>query len=78
MAKDACKSKQKNPKDFNWAWQCFLNGKWKQFECTECILLEMQYYAYKNKQIKQVQTIKIANGTVDLETCMIRLNDGSE
>ena len=38
----------------------------------------MQYYAYKNKQIKQVKTIKIANGTVDLEACTIKLNDGSE
>ena len=38
----------------------------------------MQYYAYKKKQIKQVQTIAIANGSVDLETCMMKLNDDSE
>ena len=41
--------KVKSVHDFNWAWQFWdqMQLQWVQFDCTECLMLEFNYQAFK-------------------------------
>ena len=47
----AIKNNVKSVQNFNWAWQYSDpdrgDGKWIQFDCTECLKLEFDYQAFK-------------------------------
>ena len=51
----------------NWAWLylCPQSGKWVQFQCLICMLLESKWQQFN---LGNVQHIKIpGNGTIDFE-----------
>ena len=63
----------------DWAWQYEANpdgGRWIQFDCSECLVLEYAYQAYQVTLQESLRMIEIMSGTVDLEnyTLTLRIN----
>jgi len=54
--------------DMNWAWELKIGDKWVQFNCLNCMMVEINYKAYSH--IKKVE-VKKNYETVELDIGLI-------
>ena len=66
---DQVSDRLKSVDNFNWAWQYreSENAEWQQFDCTDCLQLELNYQTLKLFGEERFKKVKIVNGIVDLE-----------
>ena len=51
--------------------------EWKQFECTDCLLLEFHYQAYKITENSDFQKVDLIEGKVDLKDQVFKSDENS-
>ena len=67
---------QKSLKEINWAWFFEeVSGQMKQFECTDCILIELCYHLFKKSNDQRVRFVPISMGKVDIQTMKMILEE---
>ena len=57
----------------NWAW-FFLDPHletWIQFNCTECLVIEYGYQAFRISKQEEFRHVKFLKGIIDLETLVL-------
>jgi hypothetical protein len=62
---------------FNWPWK-YKNkygGKWIQFTCDQCVILELFYQVYLKNPSEENRYVEILSGKADFIENMIYLRD---
>ena len=74
---DKMRKSMQNVQNYNWAWQYWNPHleQWCQFDCTDCLILEFSYQAYKITGKDKFQSVEIISGSVDFIKMMWRKVD---